>query len=120
MDNEQFLTMVAQIAHTDRDAAERASRSVLTVLGQNLTRGEAADVLRRLPEELQAYAWSSGSPYPFPPEECLRGVAEREGNDPRLICGYVRRTRGSPRRRDVSASGADARLSRCRTSHVAR
>jgi uncharacterized protein (DUF2267 family) len=82
MDHEQFLTMVAQIAHTDRDTAERASQIVLTVLGQHLTRGEAADVLRRLPEELQAYAWSPGSPERFPPEEFLRRVAEREGTDP--------------------------------------
>jgi uncharacterized protein (DUF2267 family) len=82
MDHEQFLTMVAQIAHTDRDTAERASQIVLTVLGQHLTRGEAADVLRLLPEELQAYAWSPGSPERFPPEEFLRRVAEREGADP--------------------------------------
>ena len=82
MDYEQFLTMVAQIAHTDRDTAERASQIVLTVLGQHLTRGEAADVLRRLPEGLQAYAWSPGSPERFPPEEFLRRVAEREGTDP--------------------------------------
>jgi len=81
MDYEQFLTMVAQIAHTDQDTAERASQIVLTVLGQHLTRGEAADVLRSLPAELQAYAWSPGSPERFPPEEFLRRVAEREGTD---------------------------------------
>jgi hypothetical protein len=39
MDHEQFLTRVAQIAHTDRDTAERASQIFLTVLGQHLTRG---------------------------------------------------------------------------------
>ena len=73
--------MVAQIAEVDLDAAERASEIVLTVLGQHLTRGEAADVVRGLPAELQAYAWSPGSPQRFPPEEFLRRVAEREGVD---------------------------------------
>jgi uncharacterized protein (DUF2267 family) len=51
------------------------------VLGQHLTRGEAADVVRGLPAELQAYAWSPGNPRRFPPEEFLRRVAEREGVD---------------------------------------
>lgn len=81
MDHQQFLTMVAQLADDDLDAAERAAEIVLTVLGQHLTRGEAADVVRRLPAELQAYAWSPGSPRGFPPEEFLRRVAEQEGVD---------------------------------------
>jgi uncharacterized protein (DUF2267 family) len=81
MTYEQFLTMVARIADTDQDAAERASEAVLTVLGQHVSRGEAADVLQSLPPELQAYVWSPGSPERFPPEEFLRRVAEREGTD---------------------------------------
>jgi len=81
MDLQQFLTTVAQIADVDLDAAERASEIVLAVLGEHLTRGEAADVVRGLPAELQAYAWSPGSPQRFPPEEFLRRVAEREDVD---------------------------------------
>ena len=115
MDHEQFLTMVAQIAHTDRDTAERASQIVLTVLGQHLTRGEAADVLRRLPEELQAYAWSPGSPERFPPEEFLRRVAEREGTDPLTAERHARAVFTALRQ----AIGSD-RLGRCACAPRAR
>jgi uncharacterized protein (DUF2267 family) len=81
MDHQQFLTTVAPLADDDLETAERASEIVLTVLGEHLTRGEAADVVRRLPAELQAYAWSPGNPQRFPPEEFLRRVADREGVD---------------------------------------
>lgn len=110
MTYEQFLTMVARIADTDRDTAERASEAVLTVLGRHLSRGEAADVLESLPPELQAYVWSAGSPERFPPEEFLRRVAEREGTDPltaerhaRAVFTALRQATGPDEYEDVRA-----------------
>jgi uncharacterized protein (DUF2267 family) len=110
MDHQQFLTMVAQIAEVDPDTAERASEAVLTVLGRHVTRGEAADVLRRLPPELQAFAWSPGSPEAFPPEEFLRRVGEQEGTDPvtaerhtRAVFIALRQTIGDDEYADVRA-----------------
>ena len=107
---EDFLTMVSQVAHTDREGAERASEAVLTVLGRHLTRGEAADVLRRLPPELQPFAWSPGSPQRFGPEEFLHRVAEREGIDPltaerhaRAVFIALRRALGADEYDDVRA-----------------
>ena len=110
MTDEQFLTVVARIADIDRDAAERASQAVLTVLGRHLNRGEAAHVLQSLPPELQAYLWSPGSPERFPPEEFLRRVAEREGTDPltaerhaRAVFTALRQATGPDEYEDVRA-----------------
>jgi uncharacterized protein (DUF2267 family) len=110
MDDEQFLTKVARLAHVDREAAERASEVVLTVLGRHLTRGEAADVLRRLPPGLPAYAWSPGSPERFGPEEFVRRVADRWGTDPltaerhvRAVCTVLREAIGPDEYADVRA-----------------
>ena len=59
MDHEQFLTMVAQIAHTDRDTAERASQT----LHPPLHRGRDVDGLYRR----------------IGPDEFTRRVARRAG-----------------------------------------
>jgi len=59
MDHEQFLTMVAQIARTDRDTAERASQT----LHPPLHRGRDADGLSRR----------------MGPDEFTRRVARRAG-----------------------------------------
>jgi uncharacterized protein (DUF2267 family) len=82
MDTERFLTLVAELADIDRDGAERATSAVLTTLGEHLTRGEAADVVRLLPPELQGYLFSPGSPAGFGVAEFVRRVADREGADP--------------------------------------
>lgn len=121
MDLQQFLTTVAQIADVDLDAAERASEIVLAVLGEHLTRGEAADVVRGLPAELQAYAWSPGSPQRFPPEEFLRRVAEREDVDLLTAERHARavftalRTRSAPTSTPMSEPSWGRTTRRCWT-----
>jgi uncharacterized protein (DUF2267 family) len=82
MDTERFTELVASLAGTDRDGAERAAAVVLTTLAEHLNRGEAADVLVRLPPELQPYLHTPGSPERFGVAEFVRRVAEREGVDP--------------------------------------
>lgn len=82
MDTERFLTLVAEFANTDRDGAVRATAAVLTTLAEHLSRGEAADLLGRLPPELQPYLHTPGSPEKFDVREFVRRVADREGVAP--------------------------------------
>jgi uncharacterized protein (DUF2267 family) len=81
MDTDRFTTLVGQFAGIDRDSAERATAAVLSTLAEHLSRGEAADVLRRLPPELQPYLHTAGSPERFGVTEFLRRVAQRDGSD---------------------------------------
>ncbi|MHA6795518.1 DUF2267 domain-containing protein [Pseudonocardia bannensis] len=81
MDYERFMTLVQQMTKLDRAAAERAVQATLATLSEHLSRGEAADLLGRLPPELQGYVHTTG-PRGFTPEEFIRRVAEREGTDP--------------------------------------
>jgi uncharacterized protein (DUF2267 family) len=81
MDTVQFVTRVAQIAGLDRATARRVCEAVLSTVAEHLTRGEAADVLKRLPAELQPYVYSPGSPPRFGVAEFIRRMAERTGSD---------------------------------------
>jgi uncharacterized protein (DUF2267 family) len=82
MDTERFTELVAGLAGTDREGAERATEAVLSTLAEHLTRGEAADVLERLPAELQPYMHTPGPAQRFGVAEFVRRVAAREGGDP--------------------------------------
>ena len=79
MDTDRFLTLVADLARTDRERAERATAAVLGTLAEHLSRGEAADLLERLPPELQGYVYTPDSAQRFDVREFVRRVAEREG-----------------------------------------
>ncbi|MCU1660708.1 MAG: hypothetical protein JWR58_773 [Pseudonocardia sp.] len=80
-DTERFTSLVAGLAGTDRDGAERAAAAVLNTLAEHLTRGEAADVLERLPAELQPHLHTPGPAQRFGVAEFVRRVAAREGVD---------------------------------------
>jgi uncharacterized protein (DUF2267 family) len=82
MDTERFTSLVAALAGTDADGAARATEAVLSTLAEHLTRGEAADVLERLPAELQPYMHTPGAAERFGVAEFVRRVAAREGVDP--------------------------------------
>jgi len=81
MDSDRFTTLVGQFAGIDRDSAERVTAAVLSTLAEHLSRGEAADVLGRLPPALQPYLHTAGSPERFGVTEFLRRVAQRDGTD---------------------------------------
>ncbi|NMH96993.1 DUF2267 domain-containing protein [Pseudonocardia acidicola] len=82
MDYEQFITLVQQMTKRDRGGTERAVQAVLTTLAEHLSKTEAADVMERLPPELQPYLYTDTGPRAFSAEEFVRRVAEREGSDP--------------------------------------
>ncbi|WP_214368817.1 DUF2267 domain-containing protein [Pseudonocardia sp. H11422] len=82
MDYERFMTLVQQMTKLDRAAAERATQATLTTLAEHLSKTEAADVMERLPPELQGYLHTDTGPRGFSPEEFVRRMAERGGTDP--------------------------------------
>ena len=100
MDHEQFLTMVAQIARTDRDTAERASQT----LHPPLHRGRDADGLSRR----------------MGPDEFTRRVARRAGlsldEAARRIPAVFAVLRCSPCCARSSATSSSTSACSCRTS----
>lgn len=82
MDIDRFTTLVAQLAGIDRASSQRVVEAVLSTLAEHLSRGEAADVLVRLPPELQPYLHTAGSPERFGVAEFVHRVARRDGSDP--------------------------------------
>lgn len=61
------------------DAAKKAIESVLEVLGQRITIGQAEDVAAALPPELRPYLRQTPGADPFNLSEFLIRVSEKEG-----------------------------------------
>lgn len=61
------------------DAAKKAIESVLEVLGQRITIGQAEDVAAALPVELRPYVMQTPDAEPFNVTEFLKRVSEKEG-----------------------------------------
>jgi uncharacterized protein (DUF2267 family) len=84
MDTDRFLTLVARFADIDPGSARRVTAAVPRVLAEHLSRSRAADVLERLPPELQPYLYTPGSPERFGVTEFVCRVAHRDGSDPEM------------------------------------
>lgn len=80
MKEHDIVAAVAESAHIDEhDAAERAVRSTLRVLGQRLAGGQTANLAAQLPDDLGSVLPSEGSGERFGLAEFYRRVAEDEG-----------------------------------------
>jgi uncharacterized protein (DUF2267 family) len=76
-----MIDLVANLAHTDRDQAERTAQAVLTTLAERISAGEARDLAEQLPAPLSGWLHTTTGPEPFGYDEFLRRVAAREGTD---------------------------------------
>jgi uncharacterized protein (DUF2267 family) len=81
MDYDRFMEIVEQMAHLDRDGAERATRATLMTLGERIAEGEARDLAAELPPELGPLLSAGPKAEPFDVIEFIRRVAERENVD---------------------------------------
>jgi uncharacterized protein (DUF2267 family) len=81
MDYEQFASTVEHQAAAGRDAAERATRATLQTLAERLSKGEAVELARRLPEEAIPWLFKDGPAERFDVDEFVARVAERERVD---------------------------------------
>jgi uncharacterized protein (DUF2267 family) len=81
MDYESFIAVIRDALGGDREAADWASRSVLSVLGERLGADEGLEFVPFLPTELAAWLHSPGGARPFDAEEFVGRVAEREKTD---------------------------------------
>lgn len=80
-----FKEFVGQVQHRLEYAqfgqAVRATRAVLTTLGERLQEGEATDLASPLPMEIDRYLTEAEHGQRFDYQEFLDRVAEREGVD---------------------------------------
>lgn len=76
-----MIELVANLAGTDRDQAERALHAVLATLAERISAGEARDLAEQLPVPLGGWLYTTTGPEPFGYDEFLRRVAAREGTD---------------------------------------
>jgi uncharacterized protein (DUF2267 family) len=81
MDDDRFVTTVAEFAGTDRDGAERAIGATLQTLAERIAEGEARDLAAELPPRAAAWLATTTPAEGFDLDEFLRRVAEREGVD---------------------------------------
>jgi uncharacterized protein (DUF2267 family) len=84
------LDIVAEVAHLDREHAERAARAVLQTLAERLSAGEARQLAAQLPAPLAGWLHTTSAPEPFRYDEFLRRVATRVGTDPATAARYAR------------------------------
>jgi uncharacterized protein (DUF2267 family) len=82
VDHDAFVSIVQKFAGTDRESAERAARSVLSVLGERLGADEARAFVYHLPPELGPWLHTAGGARSFDAEEFVRRVAALEETDP--------------------------------------
>jgi uncharacterized protein (DUF2267 family) len=90
MDYDGFLSIVERGAAADREEAIRASRETLQTLAERLSKGEAIEIGRQLPEELAPYLWTDRGAEGFDVDEFVRRIAEREGVDIPTAQGHAR------------------------------
>ena len=81
-DHEAFAKTVAELAGVDGDGAERAIEATLVTLGERISRGEAEDLGRHLPDSLARLIARRGPAQGFGADEFFRRVAGREGTGP--------------------------------------
>jgi uncharacterized protein (DUF2267 family) len=82
MDHDSYLSLVQNALGSGRETAERATRAVLSVLGERLGADEGLVFASHLPPELGPWLYTSGGARSFDAEEFVRRVAEREETDP--------------------------------------
>jgi uncharacterized protein (DUF2267 family) len=82
MEYNTYVSLVQEALGSDRETAERATRSVLSVLGERLGADEGLVYVQYLPPELGTWLHTSGGAQSFDAGEFLRAVAEREETDP--------------------------------------
>jgi uncharacterized protein (DUF2267 family) len=90
MDDDDFITIVAEDLLVDRDEAERATQATLEVLAERLSAGQARDLAAQLPPRVAAWLATSGGPDPFGLDEFLRRIADRLGLDDPTAERYAR------------------------------
>jgi uncharacterized protein (DUF2267 family) len=83
VDVEEFLSIAARLADTDRATAMRAVNATLPVLADRIDRGAARDLVTRLPPEIGPLLHTGGPAEKFDVDEFLKRVAEREQVDPK-------------------------------------
>ncbi|MDG4766314.1 DUF2267 domain-containing protein [Solwaraspora sp. WMMD406] len=78
---DEFLAKVRDRGeYADRDEAESATQTVLSVLGQRLDRGEARDLAAQLPQPAAAALLDQDGPaIPYAVHEFLAQIAEPSG-----------------------------------------
>jgi uncharacterized protein (DUF2267 family) len=82
MKYDEFMTKVGGRADVSLQAADALTAATLQTLAERISGGEAADLARHLPPDLQPHL--TGAPEPaerFTPDEFVRRVAERAGTD---------------------------------------
>ena len=78
----EFVAKVAERAGVPAETAQCLTEATLRTLAERISGGEAADLARHLPPDLQPHL--TGAPEPaerFTPDEFVRRVAERAGTD---------------------------------------
>jgi uncharacterized protein (DUF2267 family) len=82
MDYDTYVSVVQEALGSDRETAERATRSVLSVLGERLGADEGLVYVPYLPPELGPWLHTSGGAQSFDAEEFIRRVGDQEETDP--------------------------------------
>jgi len=82
MDYQTFLSVVRDSLGADQETAERATRTVTSVLGERIGADEARVLAAHLPPEVAAWLHTAGGARSFDAEEFVRRVGEREGTNP--------------------------------------
>ena len=82
MNYKEFIGQVQhRLEYAELGPAVRATRAVLTTLGERLPEGEATDLASPLPMEIDRYLTTAEHGQRFDYQEFLDRVAEREGVD---------------------------------------
>jgi len=79
MQEHEFVAAVKQSLGLDNEAAERAVKATLTVLGQRLQGGEAKDLASQLPGSLADALPAEGAGERFDVDTFYQRIAEQEG-----------------------------------------
>jgi uncharacterized protein (DUF2267 family) len=82
MDYDTFVSVVQEMLGSDRETAERATRTVLSVLGQRLGADEGLVFVPYLPPELAPWLHTAAGAQSFDAEDFIRRVSEQEETDP--------------------------------------
>lgn len=90
MNEDEFLTVVEQLAEVGRDRALLATRATLQTLGERISGGEARDLAEQLPDGLAPWIGAESRAQPFGIDEFLRRVGERESVDPETAARHAR------------------------------
>jgi uncharacterized protein (DUF2267 family) len=92
MQEHEFVAAVAGSAGISHDAAERAARSTVLVLGSRLSGGQTRNLAAQLPGDLGKTLPAEGEGERFDAEEFCRRVAEAEGVTPQQARQHARAT----------------------------